>query len=238
MLQINQASVAARRPLPSLAQEDPELGGLEAYMSTRRYQPRERVCDQGDRADVVYFVKRGLLKAYKATPDGRRQIVGFLHEGDILGLACEDEQACSAEAVTEAVVARAPRARLEQIAARSAPLGSKLLRAARSELARAQEQMLLLGRMSPLERVASLLLRFSDAADSRGEDPRRLALPMSRLDIADHLGLTIETVSRCFTKLRKGRIIDLPRASDVVVRNLDRLAELAAGDEDGMARAA
>lgn len=233
------ASIATRpaqtvSPTPQRA----AAGGLQDIMSVRRYQPGELICRQGDAADATFYVLEGELKLYKLTADGRRQIVEFLGEGDFVGLPCEDEYAYSAEALTDARVGRLPRGRLEQLLARSPELGARLLRFARRELACAHEQMLVLGRMSPLERVASFLLRLAQAAEDRGDRSGRLALAMSRLDIADHLGLTIETVSRCFTKLRKSGVIDLPHASDVVLRDGDRLAELASGDQESIRQAA
>jgi len=213
-------------------------GGLDAHMVARNYRPHELVCAQGEPATEVFQVRRGVLKVYKLTPDGRRQIVGFLGEGDFLGLIGEAEYPCSAEAVTDAAVGRLPVAKLDRLVELSPILGRRLLAVARREIATAQDQMLLLGRMSPLERLATFLLRQAQAAEDRGGSPERVSLPMSRLDIADHLGLTIETVSRCFTKLRKARIIELPQAARVVVRDADRLADLASGDEECLRRAA
>lgn len=232
------ASVTGRTERQFPPQRSAAGGVFQDIMSVRRYEPGELICRQGDPADAAFHVLEGEVKLYKLTADGRRQIVEFLKEGDFVGLSCDDEYAYSAEALTQARVGRLPRARLEQLLARSPELGARLLNFARRELACAHEQMLVLGRMSPLERVASFLLRLSQAAEDRGETGERLALPMSRLDIADHLGLTIETVSRCFTKLRKARIIDLPHASDVVLLDAERLADLASGDQDSIRQAA
>lgn len=238
MLQMTRAPSAAGRAMASAPANGAGRYGIEAEGISRTYRPREIVCAQGEPATEVFQVRCGVLKVYKTTPDGRRQIVGFLGAGDFLGLVDEVEYSCSAEVVTEAAVLRFPCAKLDGLVERSPKLGRDLLSFARREIACAQEQMLLLGRMAPLERLASFLLRLSQAEEDRGDGSGRLSLPMSRLDIADHLGLTIETVSRCFTKLRKARIIDLPQATEVVVRDGDRLAELASGDEDCLQRAA
>lgn len=237
MLQMTRAFHAGGHPVPVAAMGESGRG-LEAQMATRVYRPHELVCSQGEPAVDVFHVRAGVLKVYKMTPDGRRQIVGFLGEGDFLGLMGEEEYPSTAEAVTEAVVGRLPCAKLERLVEQSSGLGRRLLTLARREIDNAQEQMLLLGRMAPLERLASFLLRLSRTAEERGEGGGRLSLPMSRLDIADHLGLTIETVSRCFTKLRKARVIDLPHATQVLVRDGDRLADLASGDEDCLRAAA
>lgn len=217
----------ALMPAARAAAVDPMLA---ASAGARRYAPHELVFQQGDAADSVFQVREGALKLYKLTPDGRRQIVGFAVEGDVLGLVGDEEHPCSAEALTECRIARFSAIKLDRLAAEQPPIARQLFNHLRAELSAAQEQMLLLGRLNPLERVASFILRLSrqDGAD-------RLELPMSRQDIADYLGLTIETVSRCFTKLRKARLIELPRASEVVLLDADRLEELASGDGEAWA---
>lgn len=220
-------SFAASTTTSAPAAADPMLA---AAQGARRYAPHDLVFQQGEPADSLFQVSAGALKLYKLTPDGRRQIVGFAVEGDILGLVGGEEYPSSAEALTDCRIVRLSAAKLYRLAAEQPLLGRRLLNQARAELAAAQEQMLLLGRLNPLERVASFLLRLSQ---QRGAD--RLELPMSRQDIADYLGLTIETVSRCFTKLRKAGIIELPRASEVVLRDGDRLDDLASGDGEAWA---
>jgi CRP/FNR family transcriptional regulator len=212
--------------------------GLDRVASIRRYAPRELVFQQSDATDAAFYVMQGELKLYKLTPDGRRQVIAFLGEGEFIGFACGDEYSYSAEALTPVVVGRLPRLRLEQMAGESSALAARLFASARRELAFAHDQLLVLGRMTPLEKLASFLMRLAECEGRRGGDPEHLSLPMSRLDIADHLGLTIETVSRCFTKLRKLGIIQLARAADVVIRDPERLGDLASGDEDVLAAAA
>lgn len=209
--------------------------GLDRIASIRSYARRELVCQQADATDAAFYVVQGELKLYKLTPDGRRQIIAFLGEGEFIGFACGDEYSYSAEALTPVVLGWLPRRRLEQMAAGSPALAARLFASARRELAFAHDLLLVLGRMTPLEKLASFLTRLAEYEERRGGDPEHLALPMSRLDIADHLGLTIETVSRCFTKLRKLGIIQLARAADVVIRDSDRLSDLASGDEDMLA---
>jgi CRP/FNR family transcriptional regulator len=220
---LREPRVEARPP----ANPAPELGPLGQAMVVRRLAPRELICQQGDPAEAVFYVLDGALKVYKLTPDGRRQIVGFLSADQFLGLGCGDEWSFSAEALTPLKVGRLPRAKLDRLLDEFPLLGRRLLGFARRELQAAQEHLLLLGRLNPLERVSSFLSRL---VEQTGVE--RLELPMSRQDIADHLGLTIETVSRCFTKLRKAGVIDLPRPGDVIVRDADRLADLASGDDE------
>ena len=238
-MQVVSVSGSASRPAIPQGMPAATLGdGLDRVASIRRYAPRELVCQQGDATDAAFYVVQGELKLYKLTPDGRRQIIAFLSEGDFIGFACGDEYSYSAEALTAVVVGRVPRRRLEQMATESPALATRLFACARRELAFAHDQLLVLGRMTPLEKLASFLMRLADCEERRGGDPEHLSLPMSRLDIADHLGLTIETVSRCFTKLRKLGVIQLARAADVIIRDPDRLCDLASGDEDVLAAAA
>lgn len=104
-----------------------------------------------------------------------------------------------------------------------------------SELIAAQEQILLLGSKTATERLATFLQRLSEANDERGEDPLGLRLPTSRSDISDYLGLTIETVSRTFTRLQRLGVLDLRQPKTVIIRDIDRLSELAEAEQDPMA---
>ena len=212
------------------------LGGQTAdrllrLATVKRLGAHEVVFHEGDPADTTFEVIQGVLKLYKLMPDGRRQITGFLYPGDILGLAFVGIYPFTAEAVTSVTLSRLPRARLEAMVEEVPQLACRLLMLARGELVDAQEQMLLLGRKSPLEKVASFLMRLSERNAEQDGDAEEVYLPMSRTDIADYLGLTIETVSRSFTRLRTAGIIALPRSSHVVLRDLDRLADLAQGGD-------
>jgi CRP/FNR family transcriptional regulator len=111
-------------------------------------------------------------------------------------------------------------------------LGHTFLAWTRNELAAAQDQMLLLGRKSAMEKIASFLLRLSERNDERDEDPLRLFVPMTRNDIGDYLGLTTETVSRTITRLDKMGVIARPDQSDIVIRDFDLLIDLADEESD------
>jgi CRP/FNR family transcriptional regulator, anaerobic regulatory protein len=178
----------------------------------------------GDLAEDVHRLTSGMLKLYKLTQDGRRQVVGFMVPGDFLGLAFGRTYAYSAEAITPAAACRFPRARFFRLLEAFPSLEKEILSRTSTELAAAQDQMLLLGRKTARERLASFLLRL---AERRGEHDGPIELPMSRGDIADYLGLTSETVSRTFTSLRQAGLIELPAAHQLVIRRpaeLDRAA--------------
>jgi len=186
----------------------------------------ETLFAEGDAAANVYQVISGTLRLYKALPDGRRQIVDFPSAEQVLGLSLADQHVYTAEAITEVTLRRYPRAWFERLIAEVPGLAGRLLAAARDELRAAQDQMLLLGRKTAEERIASFLLML---AGRSGALAQRVAVPMSRSDIADYLGLTMETVSRMFAKMKQDGVIALPSPVRVELRDRARLADLAAG---------
>lgn len=163
---------------------------------------------QGDPADCVFSLTSGVLKLYAILPDGRRQIVDFLFPGDFMGLDARQTHGFSAEAVSDAALCRFPKGRFERFVDRHPALADARYRRAASELAFAQEKMVMLVRKTATERVASFLYQLHERAGLGGQDNARLVpLAMSRSDIADYLGLTKETVSREFTRLRSSGVI-------------------------------
>ncbi len=182
-----------------------------------------------DPANHVFEVLKGALRLYKLMPDGRRAITGFIFPGEILGVAFKDRYLYSAEAVTQVRLQRYPRAQLHDNLARSPGLSREVLAMACDELSAAQDQVLLLARKSAYERIASFLLTVARRLSADGEPVREIDLPMTRLDIADYLGLTIETVSRAFSKLKADGLIALPSPHKVVVRRAGVLM-VAAGE--------
>jgi CRP/FNR family transcriptional regulator len=206
-----------------------ELNHVSKIVSTVELHPGDPLFDEGEPADNVYSVTAGAVKVYKLMPDGRRQVIGFLFSGDFMGLAHNDLYAYSAEAITHSAVCRFPRKRLEQLLERFPKMERRLLGMASHELAAAQEQMLLLGRKTAKEKIASFLLSLSRRAAARGQNANPIAVPMSRTDIGDYLGLTTETVSRTFTQLKTGKLISLLPASKVELVDLEALEEIAEG---------
>jgi CRP/FNR family transcriptional regulator len=183
---------------------------------------------EGDPATRVFTLTRGTLKLYKLLPDGRRQITGFMHPGDFLGMSMDDEHPFSAEALEDAQLCWFPRNRFDDFVEEHGAMERELYRMTAHELAAAQQQMVLLGRKTATERLASFLLLL--AGRSRAV-PRRtenlVRLPMSRSDIADYLGLTKETVSRIFSSLRRDRLIRLRSTDEVEILHLAGLEQLA-----------
>lgn len=221
-----------RTPAASQAAARAEGGAVQ------RNAPGTILFSEGDDADSVFEVVSGTLRLYKVLIDGRRQIIGFVSGGRLLGIAPQRHYLCSAEAVTPLTVRRYKRPAFERRIDEEPGLARRILAELSDELCMAQDQMLLLGRKSATEKVASFLLSL--AADHDGDVVAHIDLPMGRGDIADYLGLTVETVSRTFTKLRNDGLIALPSPHSVEILDSEQLEEVAAGaaDEDGWGRKA
>jgi CRP/FNR family transcriptional regulator len=187
-------------------EEQRRMAGL---LTEVEFAAHQELFNETDPAEHVFNVTHGTVKIYKPLADGRQQITGFLFPGDFLGLMRKDTYAYSAEAITAVKLCRFPRRKFETLLDESPNLEKRLLSVASHELAAAQDQMLLLGRKTAREKLASFLIMLSNAAAAHGAPRNPVSLPMSRGDIADYLGLTIETVSRTFTQLRKDKLIEL-----------------------------
>ena len=201
---------------------------IVAVSTLERAKAGETLFTEGDRADGIYEVVSGMLRLYKVLPDGRRQITGFLSAGQILGLAPRGTHMYSAEAINDVSLCRYPRVGLDRLIDEVPALARRLLAVTSHELCTAQDQMLLLGRKAAREKVASFLLLMADQ-QANGDE---VAVPMSRSDIADYLGLTTETVSRTFTKLKTLGLIALPTANRVEIRDRDQLEDFAIGQTE------
>lgn len=178
--------------------------------------PGQPLFHEGEPATRVFTLTKGTIKLYKLLADGRRQVMGFMHPGDVLGISVEDEHAFTAEALEHSQLCWFPRDRFDKFVDHHGSMERELYRVAAHELAAAQQQLVLLGRKTATERVASFILHLAKRAERLpGSDGRFVDLPMSRSDIADYLGLTKETVSRVFSALRHARVIRL-RAIDKV----------------------
>lgn len=206
-----------------------ELAELKALGSTARAEPGQCLFHEGDSAELVFNVTRGALKLYRLLPDGRRQIASFVQPGDFLGLTLEDVHAYTAEALEPVEYCRFPRERFDRFADAHPEIGRELYAMAAHELSAAREQIVLLGRKTAIERVASFLLARFDRVRARNPDWEIVRVPMTRTDIADHLGLTKETVSRAFTSLRRRRLIALIPGDRVELLRREQLEQLAGG---------
>lgn len=195
------------------------LGKLNVQGVRMRFERNEEVFGAGEAADYVYRVVSGAVRTMRFSSDGRRQILAFHLPGDVFGFELERTYDLSAEAVLDSEIVLIRRSLVEKAAAEDASAARALLEFAAGQLHHAQEHALVLGRKGAGERVAAFLLQLAD----RFTAPHELDLPMSRLDIADYLALTIETVSRAFTQMERDRAIALPSSRHVVVRDRNAL---------------
>jgi CRP/FNR family transcriptional regulator len=206
-----------------------DLGRLAAIATVTEVPAGQCFIDEGEPARAFFNVTAGTAKLFKLLPDGRRQITGFVSAGHFLGLAVSDTYAFSAEAIEPVRFCRFQRSRLRALLDDFPLMEKRLLEVAANELVAAQEQMLLLGRKTARERLASFLLLQSRQGMPCGHPRTRFILPMTRGDIADYLGLTIETVSRTLTRLRADRMIDFASQSEVLIISPTALEQLAGG---------
>ncbi|WP_149536237.1 Crp/Fnr family transcriptional regulator [Siccirubricoccus phaeus] len=214
------------------ALEEKDLHRLAALAEVLEVAPGKTFIAEGEKPEHFFNVTGGTARLYKLLPDGRRQITGFARQGHFLGLAVGEANAFSAEALEKVWVCRFSRTRLRQVLDDFPAFERRLLGTAANELVAAQEQMLLLGRKTARERVASFLLAQARPLRPCDAPPGRFHLPMTRTDIADYLGLTIETVSRTMTRLKTEKLIALPSPAEVVLLDRARLESLAGGFEE------
>ena len=170
----------------------------------------EALVRQGEPRRHVFTVTRGALRLVRLSADGRRQVAGFAMPGDFVGLSGATVHQHDIEALGPTELCRFGADTLQRLGTQFPRLQNKLLERACIELDSAREQMMSLARMTPTERLADFLLKLGAQQARGGNSGPSIALPMPRADIADHLGLTVETVSRCLTALRARGLIALP----------------------------
>lgn len=194
------------------------------------YGPRALIIDEGDDARSIYEVLEGGVLLFKRLPDGRRQIIEVLGVGDVFGLSPTSLSDSGAEALTGVRLAVHDRRAVDADPA----LRDRLFARLRAQLCALHDHALLLGRKSAKERIATFLMRLvpgrggpACAGPARGVgDIAKAELAMTRQEIADYLGLTIETVSRAFTQLKREGIIAYDRQDEVAIPNVCRLCRL------------
>lgn len=210
--------------------DNAEINALNAIGHRRRLAPGEQLLWEGEEAIVVANVIEGLMKLSTSTADGKEQILGLAYPADFIGRPFGQETPYSVEALTDVMVCVFRRTDFDRFAREHPRLEHKLLERTLAELDRTRRWMLLLGRMTAEQRLASFLLDLSQRfPPTLGTDVTggAFALQLTRSQIADVLGLTIETVSREFTKLKKAGIIALPNRKEVAIEDRDALEDLA-----------
>jgi len=201
-------------PRPSVAGHHALGASLDIIGAPMSFARNEEIYGEGENAEYLYKVVSGGVRVYKMLDDGRRQIGAFYLPGDVFGLESGDEHGSSAEALCETRVLVFKRSAVLAQANRDSEVARELWGMTARELQRAQDHILLLIK-SARERLASFLLEMATRLSTLNE----VELPMSRQDIADYLGLTIETVSRTLTRLEGSSAIALPSSRHIVLRS-------------------
>lgn len=196
-------------------------GSIEMIGAIMPFARNAEIYGESERAEYLYKVLKGSVRTYKVLEDGRRQIGAFYLPGDVFGFEVGDEHTLSAEAIVDCQLLVLRQTSVAALAARDTSVARQLWNMTAAELQRAQDHVMLLVRTAQ-ERVAGFLLEMSKR--SRGSD--EINLPMSRQDIADYLGLTIETVSRSLTQLEHAAAIALPSSRHIVLCNRKTLSRL------------
>lgn len=188
------------------------------------YDKDEEVYGEGEDAEFIYKVVSGAVRTYKLMRDGRRQIGEFHLAGDLFGLDIGGVRHLTAEAVTDSKILVFKRRQVEAVVAENLAAAHELWLTTAHHLRHAEDHMLLLGRKTAIERLAAFLLEM----DRRSGDKGLIDLPMLRRDIADYLGLTLETVSRSFSELQSEGVVELDGARHVTLRKRRLLEEMGA----------
>jgi CRP/FNR family nitrogen fixation transcriptional regulator len=191
---------------------------MDLMGATMAYPRNSEIFGEGEPAEYLYKVMSGSVRTYKILRDGRRQVGGFYLPGDIFGLEFADDHTLSAEAIADTKVMVIKRTALDTLAGRNASIAQQLFALTGRELGRVQDRIMLLIK-SAQERVAAFLLEMAE----RASESNVVELPMSRQDIADYLGLSLETVSRTLSALVTAAAIEVPTSRRIVLRNRDAL---------------
>ena len=211
----------------------PERERLRGIAVTKTFDAGATLFAAEEPTAMVGTVVRGTIKCFKLMADGRQQVVGFLFPGDFIGSPTRETTRLFAEALTPVELCIFPFPAIQRLIREMPNLERRLLQLANDDLDLAQEWMLLLGRKTAQERLATFLLLLAQKARARDEaldgPAGRIALPMNRSEIADYLGLTIETVSRQFSKLKAAGHIAVAHSNEVTILDLDGLTAIAEG---------
>ncbi len=219
---------AAARLAVTFLNRDEDPTALKAIGTIAHFTRNQTIFSEGDPAAYSFKIMSGAVRLCKLLPDGRRQIAGFRMAGDFFGLDGDGDYMLTAESLSETTVVRYARNHLNRLEQEQGDVRHRVMDMLRRDLWAAQTHLIMLGRQTAKERVASFLLQLAERGDHGNGDS--IAIPMGRQDMADYLGLTIETVCRAISELRRQHIIGVPDRHRIVLRNLDVLQSLANGE--------
>jgi|TARA_B100002003_G_scaffold19151_1_gene15859 CRP/FNR family transcriptional regulator len=206
--------------------DDSDIHQLERISKDRIISRNKTVFMQGEQTSNFYNIKRGSLKIYKLSSDGRKQIVGFLFPGDFVGMSPEENYSYNAETLEETTLCTFSRMVLENFFVQHPHVERKILNIVNHELSVAQDQIFLLGKYTAKERLLQFFLNLSKQRNKLGWVDNPLRLSMSRSDIANYLGLTIETISRAITELKTERLIRMIGTQNIFLQDKDAIHKL------------
>ena len=218
-----------------LGLNETDVGALDRAIKRRRILKKgELVYRFGDPLRSLYAVKSGAVKTTGLMEDGRAQVTGFYLPGELLGFDAinADEHPCSAEALETTEVCEIPFNDLETLASQVPGLQHQLFKIMSREIVHEEQHLMMLGRMTAEERLASCLLSFSRRQARLGQSADKIHLSMSRQDIGDYLGLALETVSRLFSRFQDEGIINV-QGRNIVLLNMECMKGIANGKVNG-----
>jgi CRP/FNR family transcriptional regulator, anaerobic regulatory protein len=211
---------------------EPTLRALFLSQAVEKFAPPRAIFWEGDAAGHVFHVVDGCLELYRIVQDGRRAVLGFSYAGDLLGASFPSIYPFTAVAVTRVRLRRLTRRRFHELVDEDQDLRLQLLAEISGEMTAAQDQIMRLGRTGADERVVTFLLNIARRAGGDATASIEIEVPFGRLDIADYLGLTVETVSREISKLKRAGLISTLGPRRIVLRRLGTLHEIARMDAD------
>ena len=227
-------SPAARFPMSdpetkTLAMSDDDLKALHKIGSRIHFARGETIFNEGDSAEYAYKIASGTVRLCKHMSDGRRQIAQFIFPGEFFSFMDLKEHSFTAEAVNDVVLLCYPQKQIERLGEERLTLRKRFAAVLTRRVRDIQNHLVMLGRQTAKERVAAFLMHVIEhtGVDKNGV----MELPMSRQDMADYLGLTIETVCRVLSAMKRGALVDIPNLHQLVIKNPAALAELAGGSE-------
>ena len=200
-----------------------ELQGLHRLASKVDFPARKTIFSEGEPANFVFGLSKGYVRLYKSLADGRRQILSFALPGDFLGMPLRARHGLSADAIGDVVTCRFSRVEFSNFVQRSPNIIWRLNEFATRELERAQNLLLLVGNASAEDKVTAFLINWHNRLARLGTPSEFVTLPMLRQDIADFLGLELETVSRTFAKLQKKKVIRVVPKGVILTRSTSEM---------------
>lgn len=219
-----------------LSDETISPSSLRAEFLTRPtilYRAGQTIYWEGDEANSVFLVAMGVLRISRCLVDGRRGVIGFLFPDEMLGLSARGKHAYTAEAITDCYVRALSREKVNSLLAETPNLREELITVLCEEISRTQTHLMVLSQRCAEERVANFILEVAAKSGHKLGSRVEIKIPMSRLDVADYLGLTVETVCRAFAKLKKANYIRTIGRGVVTIERMADLRDFACADADG-----